>query len=316
MAICTQRFCILLAVAVTALPTRADEPASASAPSSADAAYESIETTPISGTDLEAAFDRAQTALFDALVDDPSPRSQVLVTRVWIPSDDATTVRPNREDVIARAVEFAPDDALVQWVAATDGEYEANHCGSMRWPDAEVANLTRIDPDNAGAWLFAVALARGKADEDGVDDALSHMAAAPHAEDRLVEEITAWTAVFTARPDLAGVAYSPYSEYDFAPRVRAGLAAMARVESDKHSAQEALEAVCTPDGSSERAWRRLGWCVDAGHLLAEKSGSLALRRAGLMMLKAAGDRSDETSQAERQNDWLEANSASPMQHVL
>ncbi|HKE48372.1 MAG TPA: hypothetical protein VKB52_09930 [Rhodanobacteraceae bacterium] len=276
----------------------------------------SDETTPYTESpEAKAArveYERKERAVYDALIADPSPHTQILASHVYLgdDGDPSNALRPKAVDVLARAVEFAPDDAMVQWIAATEGSYMGSACAPTRWPDAEVANLIRLEPDNAAAWQFGVALARAKGDEAGVDDALSRMATARRADDHMVEEIAAWTALFVAHPELG---------HDFndetgslTPREAATVAAVGRVTYLPLPAREALKAVCTPDPASERTWQRLGWCIDAGRVLAEKGNSLALRKRGLVMLAAADDRSDARSTAQRQYDWLEAHGVSSM----
>lgn len=276
-----------------------------------------IETVPIAGTSMEE-WDRTATALYDALVAESSPRTAVLTARVWLPESARAVpgaLRPRSEDVVARAVALAPDDAFVQSVAASDGWYQPNFCGQSPWPDAEVGNLVRLEPDNAGAWRYAVALAHAKGDEADIDDTLSRMAAAPRADDHLVDEIAAWTDLFMREPALGEGAYAEYSEYTYGPADTAMLAAMEHLDTNAN-ADPALKAVCTPDGSSERTWRRIGWCLDAGQRLATQGTSLALRESGVTMLEAVGDTSEAAANARRELDWLNANDANPVRHTL
>ncbi|HJT99366.1 MAG TPA: hypothetical protein VJ696_13700 [Rhodanobacteraceae bacterium] len=269
------------------------------------------EVTPVDAVDAD--YTNRQLALYDALIADPSPRTQVLTTTVYVPSDDATptALRPKREDVVARAVAFAPDDAFVQWRAAANGNYVNSRCGPTRWPEAEVANLVRLEPDNAGAWLFAVALAEAKGDDAAIDETLSRMAGATRADDHLVDEIAAWTSFYRAHPELG----ESSAEDDYpADLDKASLLAMERLGYTRLGSEDALKQACTPDASSDRTWRRLGWCADAGRVLAEKGTSLALRAAGLAMLKATGEQDEAIDKAERQYDWLDANDANPLQN--
>src|SRR5688500_8088596 len=149
----------------------------------------------------QARHERAASELFDLLQADASPRMQVLAGRVHLSdTDQATPLRPKGEDVVARAVSLAPGDAFVQWVAASEGNYYSSQCGPTRWPEAEVANLVRLEPDNAAAWQYAAALAQAKGDEAGIDSALERMANARRADDHQGEEIAAWTRIFAEHP--------------------------------------------------------------------------------------------------------------------
>ncbi|HEX5123012.1 MAG TPA: hypothetical protein VFV97_07180, partial [Rhodanobacteraceae bacterium] len=254
--------------------------------------------------------------LYDTLVADPSPRVQILTTGVYVKDDDPTptALRPKRADVIARAVDFAPDDAFVQWRAAKSGNYFSSKCGPTRWPEAEVANLVRLEPDNAGAWQYAVALAQSKGEPGAVDEALSRMAAASRADDHLIDEIAAWKAAYVAHPEIASGA--EFGEESWLKSSEKGtFLALEKASFGSHDrSTAALTEACTPDADSDRTWRRLGWCADAGRVLAEKGNSLALRANGLAMLKAAGQSGGAIEKAERQYDWLVANDANQMEN--
>jgi hypothetical protein len=237
----------------------------------------------------KAKYERSQAALYDTLVADPSPRVQILTVGVYVPDDDPTptALRPKRADIIARAVDFAPDDAFVQWLAAKSGNYFSSKCGPTRWPEAEVANLVRLEPDNAGAWQYVVALAQSKGEPNAVDEALSRMASAPRADDHLVDEMAAWKAAYVAHPEIAsGSEFDEDSGLD--PSEKGAFLALEHVSTSGGRSTAALKEACTPDADSDRTWRRLSWCADAGHLLAEKGSSLALRANGLAMLVHQG----------------------------
>jgi hypothetical protein len=251
--------------------------------------------------------ERAERELFDALRADASPRRQVLAGRIHLSDEDQDTpaaLRPKRDDVVARAANLAPDDAFVQWAAASQCNYYSSQCGPTRWPEAEVANLLRLEPDNAAAWQFAVALAQVKADQPGLDQALSRMAAARRADDHVGEEVALWSQVYTTYPDAAAF---PFGADDTAtPPSNALRVALHRTAFRFSSTASAIENACKPDGSTEQSWQRIGWCADAGTLLATKGNSLELRELGLKMLAASGSTAD-SAELQRQYDWLYAN---------
>jgi hypothetical protein len=311
---------MVLAIAATAAPARADTEVgsgemSATATASASADTEEADADETDGDAALESYRRNERALYDALTTDPSPRVQVLAGRVYV-DDDATpsALRPKRDDVVTRAAQLAPDDAFVQWMAASSGSYASSSCGPTKWPETEVANLLGLEPDNVAAWQFGVALARAKGNEAGVDDALSRMAAARRTDDHLIEEIAAWTSVFGAHPELVDSSMMPYQDANLTQQEKAMLAAQQRVDFDDLTAESALKTVCTPDANSDRTWQRLGWCADVGRQLAEKGGSLRLRKEGLALLETIGDQSEATASWKRQYDWFEANGANPMQH--
>lgn len=255
----------------------------------------------------EARNARAGRELFDLLRADGSPRMQVLAGRVYLSDEDAENpLRPKGEDVVARAASLAPGDAFVQSVAASEGNYHSSQCGPVHWPEAEVANLLRLEPDNAAAWRYAVALAQAKGDQAGIDAALERMAMARRANDHEGEEVAMWTQVFSAHP---GAMASPYDEEDKAasPSQTALAAALGRVSFRYSAADSALSRACQPDGSTGQDWRRLDWCARAGRVLAREGDSFALRELGLKLL----GKGDGHADLQRQLEWLQANASDP-----
>ncbi|HEU4665339.1 MAG TPA: hypothetical protein VFS55_15020 [Dokdonella sp.] len=253
---------------------------------------------------------QAQRDVYDALGASASPRQRVLVGRLYLGDDETpSALRPKREDVVAQAARDAPQDAFVQWMAADTGNFYSSQCGPTHWPVAEVASLVRLEPDNAGALQYAVALAQAKGDAAALDEALARMASASRADDHLGDEIAEWRKAYTAHPGGNTVA----SLWPEAPAAeRALLGALQKTSYRSPATESALAKACTLDGDSERTWRRLGWCVDAGVLLAGKGSSFALRETGLKMLAAAGATPSDLADLRRELDWLKANAANPL----
>ena len=309
---------MLLAIVATSLPAFAASPGT-STPSHDSAADRKAEA-PVATVDddhAEAnlkAYQAKELALYDALSTDPSPRIQILAARIYTEDSDQTpaALRPKHADVIARAARFAPDDALVQWIAASQGSYWSSACGPTHWPEAEVANLLRLEPDNAAAWQYAVALARAKGDQAGIDDALSRMAATQRADDHTTDELSAWTVAFQAHSEISSSDAAYWGPGELTPAQDAVVSGLGRI-SYRGMRSEELKAVCKPDAASDRMWQRLGWCTDAARLLAQKGDSLELRKQGLELLAIVGERSDRIAPLQRQYDWLETHAANPMQ---
>jgi hypothetical protein len=256
-------------------------------------------TTPVKGTD----FSEQQLATYDMLLADSSPRMQVLAARLSIDTKDLL-LRPKVATVVARATEFAPDDPFVQWLAAETGKYWSSECGPVEYPEAAVAATARLEPDNAATIAYSVALAQAKGDTRAVDEALARMASAKRADDHGGEEIAAWRAIYGAHPD-------PESDVD--ARVRDALTHALMHATLATSASAPLESACKPDARSDMPWQRLGYCVDAGLLLARKGNSFALRNEGIAMLRAAGATSADLADLERGVAWLEARGANSLQ---
>ena len=288
----TTRLCLAFAAALLPTIGLAELPPAADAASGADA--------------WEARHARAERELFDLLRADGSPRVQVLAGRIVLSDDDRKNpLRPKGDDIVARAANLAPDDAFVQHVAASEGTYHNSQCGPVRWPEAEVANLVRLEPDNAAAWRYAVALAVAKGDQAGVDAALERMANATRAYDHEGEEVAIWTRVFREHP--ATLSTPVDDGPDAGPPRTALAAALERVTWRYSSADAAFKRACQPDGSTEQEWRRLDWCERAGRLLASEGESFALRELGLSLL----DKGDGHADLQREYDWLQAHASNP-----
>jgi hypothetical protein len=233
---------------------------------------------------------------------------QVLVARLSFDDKDLH-LRPKVADVVRRATGFAPDDAFVQWTAAETGRYWSSQCGPVEYPEAAVAAIARLEPDNAAAISYSVALAQVKGDARAVDDALARMAASRRADDHRGEEIAAWRAVYLAHPD-DGID----SDADASVRDLDALNGALMHATLSSSASAALTDACKPDARSDTPWQRLGNCVDAGLLLARKGNSVALRDDGLAMLTAAGATRADLADLERDLEWLKAKSANSIQN--
>jgi len=253
------------------------------------------------------AYRREQRDLFDTLRGNPSPRVQVLAGRIYLDENDLSGgLRPKPEDVTARAAQLAPDDAFVQWAAASQGSFTGSQCGPTLQPEAEVARLVQLEPDNAGALQFAAALAYAKGDQAALDDALAHMAAARRADDHMGEETAIWRTVYANRP-MEGWQKDAGMNAQTAALHRA----LMRTSYRSSSAEWGLGKACTPDAQSERTWQRLGWCADAGRLLAAKGNSFELRELGVKLLETSGAGNDEVAERRRQLDWLQTHAAGP-----
>ncbi len=293
----------------------ADKPATSGAGDPVEQAVE----TPGSDTEFEdfdnqrfeEEYARANLERYDALRSSPSPRQQVLAGKIYLDHEEETPVlvRPRRVEVVARAVQLAPDDSFVQWMAADQGSYTSSQCGPSKRPEVEVANLIRLEPDNAAAWRFAVALASAIGDEAGIDDALSRMAAAPRADDHSIEQLDEWSKAYGTTPGPS----TPWQQpgFELSNDDRATLAAMERIGSGYSSAASVMLGVCKMEVDSDRIWQRLGWCADAATTLASRGSSLALREQGLEILAAIGNKDAAFDGLQRQYAWLSAHNANP-----
>lgn len=107
---------------------------------------------------------------------------------------------PDASMLLANAASAAPDDALVQWAYLTHQPKPAGACGRNGPDPARLQQLAEREPDNAATWVMLVAAALQADDDDGADRLLERAAAASTFDDRLVDSIDAWHAVFRRLP--------------------------------------------------------------------------------------------------------------------
>ena len=303
----------LVVAGCLATAAHADKPALTSGGNSVEQAVDTsnseTEFEEFDSQDFEAEYTRASLERYDALRSSTSPRQQVLAGLIYLEHEEETPalIRPRRVDVVARAVQLAPDDAFVQWMGADQGSYTSSQCGPSKRPEAEIANLIRLEPDNAAAWRFALALASAIGDQAGIDDALSRMAAAPRANDHTIEKLEEWNKAYSATPE--PLMSWQQSEPALSEADRAMLKAMGQIGSSYSSAADAMLGICKMEVDSDRIWQRLGWCADAATTLASRGSSLALRKQGLAILAAIGNKDAAFEGLQRQYDWLDAHNA-------
>ncbi|MGA9422984.1 MAG: hypothetical protein WBW61_11520, partial [Rhodanobacteraceae bacterium] len=148
-----------------------------------------------------ASYSQWQDNLHDALAGSAKPRDWALASQLYFAdTDDAAPVlRPDREELLDRAMQDAPDDFLVQWLVANDRAVGAT-CEARPSPDEPLANLERIGPDNAATWLLVLTIAADRRDPPAVDDALARMAASSRYDEPHDELVSAWLDVYDMQP--------------------------------------------------------------------------------------------------------------------
>ena len=227
-----------------------------------------------------------------ALLDTGTPRSIALAsmsTRAPATREDASI----GNDRVVRAAETAPDDALVQWIAAE--RLLALHDDARAGPI--VSKLTAQESDNAAAWSLALALAQLHEESLRIDDALARMAASTRADEHVGDAMHAWLDVYEAHPRPRSAFVNP-AEADAAPFADAMTAAKAmRVSHD------AFASACA--AASEASRRHA--CAGAARVLLHTSTSVATRELGFSVLERLGD-ANEADRAERRDlAWIRAN---------
>jgi hypothetical protein len=223
--------------------------------------------------DVGAGLPSYEASIRRALLDTGTPRGIALASmpaRGPATREDATI----GNDRVVHAAELAPDDALVQWIAAE--RLLALHDDARAAPI--VARLTTLESDNAAAWSLALTLAQLHEESLRIDDALARMALSTRADEHVAEAMHAWLDVYEAHPRPRSAFVNP-GEADAAPLADAAAAAKSA-----GLPREAFASACT--ATSEPARKRL--CASAARVLLHKSTSTSIRELGYTVLERGG----------------------------
>jgi hypothetical protein len=223
--------------------------------------------------DVGAGLPNYEASIRRALLDSGTPRGIALASmpsRAPATHEDVTI----GNDRVVRAAELAPDDALVQWIAAE--RLLALHDDARAAPI--VAKLTALESDNAAAWSLALALASLHEESLRIDDALARMAASTRADEPIDDATRAWLDVYEAHPRPRSAFVNP-AEADAAPLADATTAAKT-----VRLPRESFLGACT--ATSDAARKQV--CADAARVLLHKSASGSTRELGFAVLERVG----------------------------
>ena len=201
------------------------------------------------------------------------------------------------DDEMFRAASLAPDDPLVQWLAAN--RLLAAHDNARA--AIAIETLIRLEPYNASVWALALSLAVSRDDDVATDDALAHMAKSTRADEHIADALHAWLAAYESHPRPLSAFANP-AEAGAAPFVDAMAKASAAA---LPSYRPFLEACST--GSSHRH----DVCATAARVMLYHASSLASRRLGFTLLRTLGGDvvTDEDLAARRELAWISANAS-------
>lgn len=219
-----------------------------------------------------------------------------------------TATHAARTKLLARAVDAAPDDVLVQWMGIIGARAEQDDATYQK----ALANLKTIEPENAAVWEEDLSRAGHDRNRAGVSAALTQMA---HA--------TTFTNHFAPIADEIIRAYQsvpfPQEEFDRIKRAcpecgasrkedMAFLAATATTAALALPAFQYLTVACRTNPSGLNAERRDD-CQKIGRLLASSGDTRIAVRIGSVVLRASRSFDDSDITRDRQNDWIFAESA-------
>lgn len=315
---------LLLVVGANAFPVAAAE-ASAATPGSGSCEHstESETTTPTPGVDVpnyavesvdmpdsreqarEEAWKAYQKSLFDSLSHSSDPRDWVLAAllqplQFYLDPTGQDTAAS--EALLERAVRAAPDDVLVQWIAARASR-------SSEAPSALAISATQrlkqLEPDNAAVLLeeLAVPVRHGNATE--VDAVLARMSARASYDEHLVDILKIALRAYRRYPVPADYwQFATTEEKDSPPEAFAFASALSvSVAVGGLSYQHLVEA-CRSNGVSRVQGNRAADCAALGHLMVTHGGTILANRIGYTVLRVSGTYTESDVAAARDDDWL------------
>lgn len=204
-----------------------------------------------------------------------------------------------RNDAMLRqAAADAPDDVLVQWLAAT--HLGTGAAASINAAKASAARLTQLEPDNGATWWLVSTLADQRGDRDTARDGLTKLAESTRFDMHLTDLVQAMLKAYAQlapRPQIAEKPLaSPWSDVFIVALLRA-------TEMAVGVADNVMLDRCV-DGSPAALDQRRD-CVRAGTLMSQHAVGLGGRLIGYGLLRVAngGVLSDAERMGQRQVDW-------------
>jgi hypothetical protein len=229
-----------------------------------------------------------------ALFDHGTPRDLALAAIA--PGSSAEPIGP-LDDQMFRAASLAPDDALVQWLAAN--RLLAAHDEARA--AIAIETLIRLEPYNASVWALALSLAVARHDDAATDDALAHMAKSTRADEHIADALHAWLAAYEGHPRPLSAFANP-AEAGAAPFVDA----MAKASAAALPSYRPFLDACSTENT-----HRHDVCATAARVMLYHASSLASRRLGFTLLRTLGadNVTDEDRAARRELAWISANAS-------
>ncbi|SFN53050.1 hypothetical protein SAMN05216289_12835 [Dokdonella immobilis] len=249
-------------------------------------------TSPRVGPDATtSASQRFNAELVDELAK-ADPRSMALASTLMPLAGNATSAPARSQaDLLAEAARRAPDDVLVQWLAALLAPADATLSPAAR-------ALLRLEPGNGAAWMFDLQASANANDADGVTEALRRIGAAARFDTHFADVALAWEAIHEAHPAPPPTGNPAGFQIDEQPLIR-GIASAAAVAMP---ALQSLLRACSP-GNAPLGGERRKACIAAGRLMVDHSTEQASMAIGTSILEKADAPDRET--ARRTFDYLQ-----------
>ena len=229
-------------------------------------------------------------------VDEPAradPLSMTLAATLMPVTGEASSAQAaSQGDLLAEAARRAPDDVLVQWLAALHAPADA-----ALSPAAQA--LLRLEPGNGAAWMFALQAAARANDADGVTEALRRIGTAARFDTHFADVALAWEKVFRAHPVPLPAERTAGFQIDEQPLIRG----IARATAVAMPAFRLLIRACAPADRVPLGTERREACIAAGRLMVDHSAEQSSRAVGALILDKTDAPDRET--ASRTYDYLQ-----------
>jgi hypothetical protein len=246
-----------------------------------------------------------QKQIFDGLRHSPQPRDWALVA--VLDFTDETSTGPERDALLKRAVDAAPGDALVQWIAArrrVDGAIDAIAADALQ-------GLRSKEPDNAAVWLHDLIAAQKRKDASAVDEALHRMATAGRFDGHLTDLAQAIVEVYQRTPAPA-LPPTPGTAFLQSPSVLPYTIAMAAASAIALPAFQDLVAACQIDPATGANASRKADCAAVGRLIAARGDTVIANHLGMAVLRVSNTFSNDDVLLAREMDWVFDRSSATM----
>lgn len=251
-----------------------------------------------------AAWQEHQQALIDALGRSGDPRDWALASlfdRFRLELDEHGRRGAGETQLLERATRAAPNDVLVQWIAARSAQGNA---ATSTVATRAAARLRQLEPDNAAAMLDELSLAAQRKDERAIDATLARMSASTRFDEHIVDVVNAVIQAY-ARIPLPDVflELAPSGEKESSrAAVTFGSAMSVAIAVGSSGYQHLVVACRATDGSSSST--RAADCAAIGHLMVAHGGTFVSNRIGYSVLRASRLFTDADVRAARVDDWV------------
>jgi hypothetical protein len=282
--------------------THATTEQSTSAAAVPDSSTEATEVSDPAHEAEQLAYRDYQRSVLAALSASAEPRDWALAGQMFLFTEKSAIYPDRHNELVLRAAKAAPNDALVQWLAALSAPNDNGSAISAA--DNPIDALLTIEQDNAAAWQQALMQALRNKNDSRIDEALAGMASSRRYDDHFGDVLRAWLDVYERHPMPDDLVQRSSHEPSFAKETAALAGAMAQTTATNMPNYSAITKVCRIDSPEPQSWTRNAYCAEIGHLMATSAPTVLSRKMGYAVLHLSGNVSENDVQEARNLDWL------------